>query len=75
MKKIASVMQLFNANPAAIAVLLILRRSWTKTKSFVLARLFRALAYRSDRAAGSSDQSAFPSAGDCTQNVISGSRP
>jgi acetyltransferase-like isoleucine patch superfamily enzyme len=42
MKKIASAMRVFHANPVPIALMLILRRSWTKMKSFVLARLFRA---------------------------------
>lgn len=42
MKKIASAVAVFRANPSGIAAWMILLRSWSKSKSFVLAALLRA---------------------------------
>jgi lipopolysaccharide O-acetyltransferase len=42
MSNIASAIAIFRANPTAVAFLVIVRRSWRKAKSFVLARVLRA---------------------------------
>ena len=42
MKKLSSAIAVFRANPSGIAAWMIMRRSWSKSKSFVLAALLRA---------------------------------